>query len=502
MQSKYYALIIYFLTVYLCTINAQQPVSQIPVSECGTHSYSPWLNWYHDHKNEFASRDMDTNWLFVPTTIHITGPDNSVNFYSKEDVFRIICDMNKQYEPTHIHFYLVPNEPFVYHANSSWWQHDWAGGQEMIETTLIPDRLNCYIVDDPVGNCGYSHWLGAIVLNIECSGVGNTTWAHEAGHHFSLPHTFYGWENQTWDYSAPAPLEWDGYEVEKIDGSNCLFSGDGFCDTKPDYLNARWTCNDQSFSNQIQHDPNGVPFVSDGTLFMSYSSVTCRNRFSDEQIEAMRANLYTDHSNYLQASESGAPIADNAEVTYISPIDSAIQQYDNIVLNWLPVDNATFYQVEVGLSPSFSVTFFKNFVYGTSVNITNNIPNNRTLYWRVRPYSEWDLCKIPGTLPKQVFKTRNNSAITELERSTDINIAPNPTRNGNPVMMTITHAEPLNVQLTMNDASGQIMYKNDIKLQAGENEVEIPTQQLAAGFYLITLQTVYGILTKSVIITR
>ncbi len=496
MLAKFYTLVVLLFTA-LYTVHAQE----MPVSECGTHAYSPWLKWYHDHKNEFASRSVDTNWLFVPTTVHITCPDNSVNFYADEEVFRIICDMNKQYEPAHIHFYLVPGESFVYHSNSSWWQHDWAGGQEMIETTLIPDRLNCYIVDDPVGNCGYS-WLGAIVLNTDCSGVGNTTWAHEAGHHFSLPHTFYGWENQTWNYATPAPPEWDGYEVERMDGSNCLFSGDGFCDTKPDYLNARWTCNDQSQSTQIQQDPIGVPFVSDGTLFMSYSSVTCRNRFSDEQIEAMRANLYTEHSNYLQASESGEPIADSAVVTYISPIDSAIQQYNNVVLNWLPIENATFYQVEVALSPSFSVLFYKKHVYGTTVNIQSNIPNNRTLYWRVRPYSEWDLCKIPGTIPKQVFKTRNNTAVNELERTTDITIAPNPTTSGTPIMMTITHPEQVNMQLTMNDASGQIIYKKYKELQSGENQVEIPTQQLAAGFYLVTVQTANGILTKSVVITQ
>ncbi len=500
MLAKFYALVALLFTA-LYAVHAQETTTKMPVSECGTHTYSPWLKWYHDHKNEFAGRGVDTNWLFVPTTVHITCSDNSVNFYPDEEVFRIICDMNKQYEPARIHFYLVPGESFVYHSNSSWWQHDWAGGQEMIETTLIPDRLNCYIVDDPVGNCGYS-WLGAIVLNTDCSGVSNTTWAHEAGHHFSLPHTFYGWENQTWNYAIPSPPEWDGYEVERMDGSNCLFSGDGFCDTKPDYLNARWNCNDQSQSTQIQHDPIGVPFVSDGTLFMSYSSVTCRNRFSDEQIDAMRANLYTEHSNYLQASESGEPIADSAVVTYISPIDSAIQQYNNVVLNWQPVENATFYQVEVALSPSFSVLFYKKNIYGTTVNIQSNIPNNRTLYWRVRPYSEWDLCKIPGIIPKQVFKTRNNTAVNELERTTDITIAPNPTTSGTPIMMTITHPEQVNMQITLNDASGQIIYKKYIKLQSGENQVEVPTQQLAAGFYLVTVQTANGILTKSVVITQ
>ena len=57
--------------------------------------------------------------------------------------------------------------------------------------------------------------------------------------------------------------------VEKMDGSNCHYAADGFCDTSPDYIDYRWPCNDNLESNVTQMDPNGETFQSDGSLFMS-----------------------------------------------------------------------------------------------------------------------------------------------------------------------------------------------------------------------------------------
>mgnify|MGYP000043822657 FL=1 len=54
--------------------------------------------------------------------------------------------------------------------------------------------------------------------------------------------------------------------VEKVDGSNCEYAADGFCDTPPDYLAYRWTCNQStgtSFGTML--DPNGESFKSDAT---------------------------------------------------------------------------------------------------------------------------------------------------------------------------------------------------------------------------------------------
>lgn len=500
LTKNYCFTLLFFLIVQ--GLMAQTNGGSQPSNYCGTHTYSPWLNWYHDHKNELSSlRNDDTTWLYVPVTIHIVGPDNAVNFYSETQVFRIICDMNEQYAPARIYFYLLPGESFVYHKNSSWFQHNWDGGAEMIEETRIPDRLNCYIVDDPAGNCGYS-WYDAIVMSDNCSGDDNSTWAHEAGHHFSLPHPFFGWEGHSWNFSTPAPPEWDGYPVEKMDGSNCYVSGDRFCDTRPDYLNYRWGCANDSLSVTAQKDPNGVEFRSDATLYMSYSLDACASRFSDEQITAMRTNLNTEHASYLLSSQTPNFIGEYT-IQYLSPVDSAIQQYNNVYLEWAPVENATFYQVEVSSSPYFSIIFASEIVHGvTSYSITKNLPNNRTLYWRVYAFNEWSLCQPATPAVPAIFKTKNLSATNELESVADIQVTPNPVSGGRPAVVQVNSSESLEILLSIHDTAGRLCHQQVTEMYSGDNRMEIPTSGMEPGLYFISIQTPYGTMVKRLAVTE
>ncbi len=500
--TKNSLLSVIFLLV-LRALSAQPTNQPVPAAWCGTHEYSAWLHWYHDHKNELSTlRDLDTAWLYVPVTIHIVGDDNGSGLYPEGETFRILCEMNEQYAPARIRFYFMPGEPFVYHFKSSWYEHNWDGGYEMITTTKIEDRLNCYIVKDPAGNCGYS-WIDAIVMGRGCSGPGNSTWAHEAGHHFSLPHPFFGWEGNAWDFAQPAPPSVGGVPVEKMDSSNCFIAGDRFCDTRPDYLSYRWTCTPDKESTVLQKDPNGVAFRSDATLYMGYALDACTGRFTNEQIEAMRANLYTEHLSYLQASSPEPNLQDDFGISYVSPIDSATEQYNNVWLQWAPVPNAEFYLVEVSNSPFFSVVFFSKLVSGTTaVNATKGIPNNRTLYWRVRAFSSWDLCTPTTAQAPAIFRTRNLSSTNELERLAEITLAPNPVNSGAPMVLSINSSESLDLLLTVSDASGRLCHQNRTFIYPGDNRLEIPTYQLEAGFYFVSLQTTQGTLVKRLVITQ
>jgi len=106
--------------------------------------------------------------------------------------------------------------------------------------------------------------------------------------------------------------------VEKIDGSNCTFAADGFCDTKPDYIASRWNCDENSNGFTEQTDPNGEKFYSDGSLFMSYALDNCSNRFTEDQIAAMRANLIDEKPSYLGNENVIDPIPDG-EVAVVTP---------------------------------------------------------------------------------------------------------------------------------------------------------------------------------------
>lgn len=492
------------LSVALFCIYSAAQAQLLNNNWCGNAGVTPWMEWYKDHRYEITSSRSDET-LYVPVTVHIIGTDQGTNLFPFDKAVRAICSMNELYTDANIQFYLVPGDPVRFINNSDWYEHDyWPGGAEMIDQNKIPGRLNAFVVGDPAGNCGYA-WRDAIVLGTGCSSENNTTWSHEAGHHLSLPHPFSGWEGTDWDYSQPAPNTVGNKEVERTDGSNCENAGDFFCDTPPDYLNYRWQCTDEHESEQLQHDPNNVSFRSDATLIMGYASDVCASRFSPEQIAAMRANLQTEHDSYLQVSEPGIGVDDELAAELVSPIDSHIVQYNNFELVWNPVPNATIYVVEVFLTPSMSVInrlFYKTLYNETSVTVTQAMPNNRTLYWRVRTYNEWDVCNPNENTQVGILKTRNISATNELERSVIAELAPNPVAGGQPAILNISSDESLSAKLSVTDAAGRVCMQRDLRIYPGDNRLEIETDALEAGIYIISLQNEKGVLLKRMAVTE
>lgn len=492
------------LPVFLfCTVfglKAQQPAG----NWCGNTEVSPWMEWYKVHRHEFIQSRSD-EMLYVPVTLQIVGKDDGSNLFAFDKGIQAVCGMNERFAEANIGFYLVPGDPVRYHHNSAWYEHTFPVGAQMIQENNIPDRLNAYVVGDPAGNCGYS-WFDAIVLKIGCSSDNNMTWSHEAGHHFSLPHPFSGWENTDWNYAQPAPSTvGDNRLVERMDGSNCENAGDFFCDTPPDYLNDRWQCNNNQQSEQLQHDPNNVAFRSDATLIMGYASDACQSRFTPEQIAAMRANLQSQHASYLQVTELGPGVDDDLHAQLLSPIDSHIVQYNNFELVWNAVPNATVYVVEVFLTPSMSVqnrVFYKTLYNETSISVAQALPNNRTLYWRVRVYNEWDVCNPNNNMQTGIFKTRNISATNELERVVTADLSPNPVSAGLPARLNISSDVTMNAKLHVMDAAGRVCMQQELRIYPGDNQLEIETTSLQAGIYIISVQNEKGMLLKRLAIAE
>ncbi len=483
---------------------SQLAVAQGVISNnwCGTVGRSAWLTGYQNNRNDVQYRSGDSSWLYVPMTVHVVGNDNGDGYYPLELVFRIVCEMNEQYSESHIRFYLMPGDGVRYLNNTSWYAHDFDGGSELINNNRLPDRVNAFIVADPAGNCGYS-WQDAIVMGKGCSGAGNSTWAHEAGHHLSLPHPFVGWEDTSWNFQNPAPDSVGGNAVERVDGSNCYDAGDRFCDTRPDYISYRWPC-DGNFESQFPlKDPAGEIFRSDASLIMGYSYDECASRFTPEQTTAMRANLHTEHAAYLQLTDPLPEIADDTMVQLISPIDSVTVQYDQFDLHWNKVPNATYYMVDVSFSKSFAPKMILETVYNdTILHIDKPIPNNRIMYWRVRAYSEWDVCQDGNAYQLGVFRTRNLSATSELENVLAADLTPNPVGGGQSATLLLITEESSEAQLQVTDMAGRLCQQQSIRLSAGENNLEIPTSSLQAGLYMVTLRNLKGAIIRRLVVAE
>lgn len=476
---------------------------------CGYTGKSAWLQWYQENQGAMLDdRNDDSTWLYVPMTVHIVGTNAAGGYYPEDQVFRAICEMNENYAPAFIRFYLQPGQPFNYLNNSYWYEHDWMGGAELIDENKIDDRLNAFVVQTAAGACGYS-WRDAIVLAKGCSGEGNITWTHEGGHHFSLPHTFLGWEDESWNFNEPAPttIGDNNRKVEKVDGSNCAQAGDGFCDTPADFLSDRWTCTDDGKSQTVQHDPNDVPFQSDASYFMSYALDNCSYQFSPQQLNAMRANLLDEHSNYLQVFDPMPSLPDDVTVQLLSPLDTQEVQFNNFSLTFNTIPNATMYMVELSINPSMNPRLFYSLVLeddntSITVDVQKNLPKNCLHYWRVRAFNEWDMCQPFNNGQIGVIRTRDFTATSEQERHIGLSLQPNPLASGQTLSLSISTDRNEQVQLSIVDLSGKRHYQATRRLAAGDHLEYLPTESLSAGVYLVQIQNEQGLMTRKLVVTQ
>ena len=254
-----------------------------------------------------------------------------------------------------------------------------------------PNVVNVYVVDDPAGNCGYFSWGGdALAVAKSCSDAGSTTLSHELGHYFSLPHTFSGWEGayDTNNGLTDPPPNW---QQERADGSNCLTAGDGFCDTPADYLSFRWSC---PYTTSL-YDPTGALVVPDETYYMSYALDACTSRFSEEQKEAMIANLYSIRTDLL-----GNPTPNTSQPadTYVFYPGAGQQNVNpnNVVISWKAAEGTDEYYVEaVQYTNQVSGTNVKT--YTTDTFLVANLDAFVQYYVSVLPINDGNTCAKKGS---------------------------------------------------------------------------------------------------------
>jgi hypothetical protein len=360
---------------------------------------------------------------YVKVKAHIVGKNDRSGYYKHKDLLESICEINEQFASTGMYFYL--DLPVEYHNNDSWWDQTFWEGFDMINSNNVDGALNVYYVGriEGGGIAGYySPSADGVVMTNGSSAPGQNTLAHEFGHYFSLPHTFFGWEGGG---TPPLSLQ------ERMDGSNCNSAADGFCDTPPDYAYYRWSC--PSVGPFI--DPNGVEFDVVDSFFMSYGGNSCRDRFSPQQSAAMRANLNGPH-----ASNEGfiTPHFPNGydSVRLVMPADGSF----NLApigerFAWTPVDSAVAYHVSVGLNTIFSVAAEEKIVTDTFWYAVN-LPEDRKLYWRVKPIFEGNTCEPYS--PVSTFTTGELSPPTtgiEDPRFDALRVYPNPLPAGTSLLL-------------------------------------------------------------------
>ena len=425
--------------------------------------------------------------LYVPVTLHIAGKNDGTGFMPAEQVLAAFCLLNQDFAPHHIYLYLADTIHYI--RNTAWYDHnDFAGGDDMHQAEGVNGTLNTYVVNTAAGACGYAWYGGCIVLKNSCTGGGDHTWAHEAGHYFSLPHTFVGWEDTGFDASLPVPAYINGAEVEKLDGSNCTTAGDGLCDTPPDYISNRWTC--ANGTSGIVHDPNNEPFRIDGTYYMSYSNDACMNKFSVEQGDQMHAYATTQLANVVGTVPT--PYQPTGTVANVLPTpNDTINTTNTAQLVWRRDPNATFYLLEVSLQLQFLTVQIRKTVTDTTYTLTGLQPNKR-YNWRVRAMNEQFTCSTAATVATKFW----TAPLVATDNATPIHIdfiaTPNRIERGTPVRLQWNDFANQKATLRITNTAGQTVQTQQIN-QTESGELTIETANLAAGVYHIILQTEQGL---------
>lgn len=457
-----------------------------PANYCGTpHGKSEWLKAYQQQPQAYAQRS--NNLLYVPLTIHLVGTSEGEDFLSVNSLYENFCTLNEAFEAANIQFYIEGDINYI--SSDNYYEHNFQQGSWMMQDNNVPGTVNCYFVGDPAGNCGYySPFRDAVAMSNGCSGGGAQTWAHELGHFFSLPHPFSGWEGTDYTPSMEVPnfLE-NGAAVERLDGSNCNFAGDGFCDTPADYLSFRWSCNGSGESSVLQQDPQGEEFRSDGSLIMSYSNDNCKYRFSSGQIDAMRANILSQRQELINDAPTPEPIA--SEVELLSPESGLALGNANtsVSLSWAPLPSADGYIVETAVvlpGTSTTINEQRHFAEATSLVVEGLVPN-RDYQWRVRPLNPYDGC-APYSDP-YFFSLRevvNSSRYTE--EAFAFELFPNPQEAGAPIRVELeSPVSSRQAVLRLYSSTGQILRQQAVPNGSGKQQLSISTEGMAAGLYLL-----------------
>ncbi len=502
------------LSLLMIDVLAQQP------NPCGTTSgRSEWLKRYQLNP-ELYQRDSDTL-LLVPITLHIVGDDEGDGYIRGTNLFDGLCRLNEDFEPANIQFYLS-DVRFI--NNSAYYTHETVlEGAYMMFAENVENTINCYVVADPAGNAGYNLPYAGIAMGKSSVSSFSSTWAHEVGHNLSLPHPFLGWEGgygidgSTVNYNNPAPetvtydytffqdqlyedtLIVDTAIVELVDGSNCQVAADGFCDTHPDYLATRWNCGATDSSQVIQKDPMGVSFRSDGTLIMSYSDDACANRFTEEQIAAMRANLYDEKPELIENQIEGLPLA-GTPTEAISPQIGETVQFDDVLLEWEEVENADYYVVQISFLPNFPGPLTDEFLTVDGNNIAiGSLFNDRTYYWKVQAYNSHTFCTEVSDVFE--FETADLVATTEFENVLEASILPNPAQQGNEILIVSKSSQNKVIDLQLFDISGSLLFETNTQLVAGTTTWTLPgSAALPAGTYILRMQSGDAFLSKRLVV--
>lgn len=284
------------LALFLCfplIFNAQH--SQTIQHSCGTHATPEQID-YLDKTTEESQRYVSHSRAVNQVAVRhiILRRSDGTGGISNANLTAAMNNLNNIYAAANIQFYecsrIYVDDDTYFNFNST--QESALAAQYEVSNAI--NVFHCNTVRINNGNfCGYAYFPSAnrnrIVMDNSCT-INGSTFPHEFGHFFGLPHT-HGFSN-------------NGTTNELVNGSNCSTAGDRFCDTPAD-PNLSGKVNSSCVYTGTDRDANNQAYQPQTNNLMSYSRKHCRNFFSTQQLNRIRYSVNNEKTN-LNCNGTGA----------------------------------------------------------------------------------------------------------------------------------------------------------------------------------------------------
>lgn len=507
----------YLLTCFLLLALLPVTVEAQEIHSCGTNPWSEGFELQKDRllnniRRAASGTVVARNTAYVPVKFHVGARNDGSGRLSATRVLDQLCELNEDFADLDIQFFLADGT--INFINNTTFYENHINTQNSVMTAQRDTRaMNVYVVESAnTDNNGggvtlayYNIPRDWIVITKTYVRRNDATLSHEVGHFFSLLHTFNGWECESYNtegVNAPVTSSCGQVATERASGSNCGASGDFICDTPADYNNGiGWNgCN---FTLNVL-DPVGEQINPEERNYLSYF-LDCPDEeyfFSDQQIDAIQADLNSNSRNYLRLD----PVPEYVEISetpaLVSPEQgSTTEAYNYVVFEWESVPGATSYVLEIDRISSFSLDPVRLIVDGTSAEV-EELQSDRNYFWRVRPFNAHYGCASSSAITS--FRTGEDVVSTSTPNFVaSFSVAPNPVQSQSEIQVYVSTDKAFNGQLELLDINGRpTTVRQRHQFGLGQSQLSLNLSDLPNGIYLLRIQTAEGSLTQKVILAR
>lgn len=234
---------------------------------------------------------------------------------------------------------------------------------------------------------------------------------------------------------------------------------------------------------------------------MSYSNDECTDKFSEEQSDAMVANLLGPRNDLLDYPE---PVYSDVTTmpVLVEPADDAVDIFANYaVFKWTPAVGASEYHLQVSYSPSFTAIAADVITWDT-VAIVNTLETDKTYYWRVKPLAPLNTCEA-YTLGNS-FQTSLllAAAIEENNLLGNYFISPNPVQSGSQLTINYQSDYSFEGSVQLYDLTGKELMSEVLNVIGGVNSINLTMPQLSEGMYVMTISDGSRTETSKIVVTK